>query len=177
MKDISMYGSTGIIDESIYWRVFWHSQWSKGEYYDCIQVRLAKNHGKKSTKEGLTGLGYQITVPNGMHVKHDAGLYAMLEHNDFCKMMMMTCGIPLGDNGWLLKLCQIFFPKYLELVWQQFVKVVPKIFYFSICQIYEFVGCQQRSTTCPQSSLPNSPNHPSLINNNQCKRVAQTTIN
>ena len=109
-------------------------------------MRLAKNHGKKSTKEGLTGLGYQITVPNGMHVKHDAGLYAMLEHNDFCKMMMMTRGIPLGDNGWLLKLCQIFFPKYLELVWQQFVKVVPKIFYFSICQIYEFVGCQQRST-------------------------------
>ena len=56
-------------------------------------LRLQKN----STKEGLTGLGYRITGPNGMHVKHVIGLYTMLGLDDFCKMMMITCGIQ--DTG------------------------------------------------------------------------------
>jgi hypothetical protein len=54
-------------------------------------------------------------------------------------------------NGWLLKLWEMFFPKNLALDWHwfgnDFVKAVPKIFYFSHCQIYEFVGCPQNSTT------------------------------
>ena len=52
---------------------------------------------KKSTKEGLTGLGYRITGPIGMHVKHVVGLYRMFGHDDFCKMMI-TCGIQVGDD-------------------------------------------------------------------------------
>jgi hypothetical protein len=51
---------------------------------------------KKSTKVGLTGLGYGITGPNGMHVKHAVGLYTMLGHDDFCKMMMITCNTDGG---------------------------------------------------------------------------------
>ena len=56
-----------------------------------------KRNQKNSTKEGLTGRGYRITGPNGMHVKHVIGLYTMLGLDDFCKMMMITCGIQ--DTG------------------------------------------------------------------------------
>ena len=63
----------------------------KGNINITSMFALGKNHGKQSNTQGLTR--HRITDPNEMGVKHDVGLYAMLGHDDFCKMMLMVCAV------------------------------------------------------------------------------------
>jgi hypothetical protein len=45
----------------------------KGNIIMASKFALGKNYGKRSCKQGLTGLGYRITCPNGMNVEHVIG--------------------------------------------------------------------------------------------------------
>ena len=91
MKDMRMCRAAGIIDESTcrreldIWKAlsmilegFGTFSDPKGNIKIASKVALGENHGKKSMKEGLTGLRYRITGPNGMDVKHVVGLYSTL---------------------------------------------------------------------------------------------------
>jgi hypothetical protein len=67
-----------------------HFQWNWMDLVlSVIQRGILTLHPCLRLAQGLTR--HRITDPNGMGVKHDVGLYAMLGHDDFCKMMLMVC--------------------------------------------------------------------------------------